>query len=275
MDYTRDIYFYSNSGYAMPFKEDDKPVEVLLGFGKQKHPRTGEEFLHNGWDIKAPDYMLLALGTGIVAGVMTDEDKKMTLTIRYGEYDVIYRHLKHVIVGVGDNVVAGTKVGVSHRFFHLGVKHNGEYLNPEDLLSVIYANYLTYMQVENGNTEVPVNGMNVNTPYDEKHEELEMLMEKYLPQMFGEILKGRYAVPKAKEEQLRGIFHRAASDNIYGEQPRTVVNPGGLGMRGLSIIEEFQFFFITFFLGFISQRFGIFLSGTDEETKKKLMTSEL
>ena len=171
--------------------------------------------------------------------------------------------------------MAGTKVGVSHRFFHLGVKHNGEYLNPEDLLSVIYANYLTYMQVENGNTEVPVNGMNVNTPYDEKHEELEMLMEKYLPQMFGEILKGRYAVPKAKEEQLRGIFHRAASDNIYGEQPRTVVNPGGLGMRGLSIIEEFQFFFITFFLGFISQRFGIFLSGTDEETKKKLMTSEL
>lgn len=274
MDYTRDIYFYSNSGYAMPFKEDEKPVEILLGFGKQKHPRTGEEFWHNGWDIKAPDYMLLALGTGIVAGVITDEDKKMSVIIRYGEYDVLYRHLKHVIVTVGDNVVAGTKVGVSHRFFHLGVKHNKEYINPEDLLSVIYANYLTYMQVESGNTEVPVNGMNASTPYDEKSEEIENLMERYLPQMFGDIFRGKYAVPKQKEEQLRGIFRKASDQNIYGEEARTVINPGGIGRRGLSIIEEFQFFFITFFLGFISQRYGIFLSGTDEDTKKKLMTSE-
>ena len=48
MKYTQDMMLQSDSGYCMPFEEKGKDVEMSLGYGKQKHPKTGEMFFHHG-----------------------------------------------------------------------------------------------------------------------------------------------------------------------------------------------------------------------------------
>ena len=273
MDYTRDIFFHSDSGYCMPFLEEKQPVEVLLSFGKQNHPRTGEPFFHNGWDIKAQGYILLALGTGVVTGITTDDDRLMTIITRYGRYTVTYRHVKHSLVNVGDNVKAGDKLGVSHRFFHFGVRDNetDEWIDPSDFLTVIYSNILAYQQAESGNTDIPVNDMAIKTDYDDHREEIESLMSAYLPQMFGDMFKGKFQVPKFKNDELADILKGAAKSGVYGEEPRHPANPGGLGMSAIGVIQAFQNFFLTFFLSYIAMTQGIFLQGITEDSKKKLL----
>ena len=42
MKFTQDMMLQSDSGYCMPFEEKGKDVEMSLGYGKQKHPKTGE-----------------------------------------------------------------------------------------------------------------------------------------------------------------------------------------------------------------------------------------
>lgn len=273
MDYTRDIFFYSKSGYSMPFVEETQPVEVLLEFGMQNHPRTGETFFHNGWDIKAQGYILLALGSGVVTGITTDDDHLMTIITDYGSYVVTYRHVKHTLINVGAHVKAGERLGVSHRFIHFGVrdKEKDEWINPRDFLTVLYSNILVYQQGESGNKDIPVNEMHVNTKYDEHQQEIESLMGAYLPRMFGDILHGRFNVPETEAQKLKGIFTGASGHGIYNEEPRHPVNPGGIGSSGIPFIQMFQNFFIGFFLAYIAQSQGLFLQGFSEEDKKKVL----
>ena len=42
MQFTHEMILQSDSGYCMPFEEKNKDVEMSLGYGKQKHPKTGE-----------------------------------------------------------------------------------------------------------------------------------------------------------------------------------------------------------------------------------------
>lgn len=277
MDYTRDIFFYSPSGYCMPFLEETQPVEVLLGFGKQTHPRTGETFFHSGWDIKAQGYMLRALGTGTVTGITTDDDKLMTIITNYGKYTVTYKHVKHTLVNVGAQVKAGDKLGVSHRFVHFDVwdTEENDWINPKDFLTVIYSNIIAHQQAESGNTDIPVNDMAVHTRYDEHQQEIESLMSTYIGRMFGDVAAGRFNVPDSERRKLMNIFTGATSQCIYGEEPRHPVNPGGLGTRALATIQAFQNFFITFFLAYMAQTQGLFLQCFSEEDKKKALNWEL
>ena len=46
MRYTEEMMLQSKSGYCMPFEERGKDVELALGYGKQKHPVTGDVFFH-------------------------------------------------------------------------------------------------------------------------------------------------------------------------------------------------------------------------------------
>ena len=48
MTYTQEMNLTSSSGYCMPFEERDRDVQLTLGYGKQNHPKTGEEFFHHG-----------------------------------------------------------------------------------------------------------------------------------------------------------------------------------------------------------------------------------
>ena len=58
MKYTQEMMLQSDSGYCMPFEEKGKDVEMSLGYGKQKHPKTGETFFHHGVDFPVKHYLL-------------------------------------------------------------------------------------------------------------------------------------------------------------------------------------------------------------------------
>ena len=47
MQYTQEMILRSDSGYCMPYEEKGRDVQMSLGYGKQKHPHTGEPFFMN------------------------------------------------------------------------------------------------------------------------------------------------------------------------------------------------------------------------------------
>lgn len=49
MDYTQEMNLVSTSGYCMPFEERDGEVKMLLGYGEQAHPKSGETFSTTAW----------------------------------------------------------------------------------------------------------------------------------------------------------------------------------------------------------------------------------
>lgn len=271
MDYTRDMFLLSDSGYAMPFKAEEKPITLLLDYGKQKHPRTGQEFFHTGWDIKTDTTILQALATGKVIGISQDADKTMTLIIRYGKYEVTYRHLQGILINFDSPVVAGMNVAVSNRFFHFGVKMNGEDINPVDFLGMIYANMLAYEQAESDNNKIPVNGLPINTAYDNDSQEIESMMIKFLPDFLGSIYKGKYTIPDSQMQALRNTFKGAYNDHCFFETMPSLTNPLGLSTKAKLWIETFQNLFIQMFLAFMAQTQSLFLTTADEESKKKLL----
>lgn len=272
MDYTQEMFLLSDSGYAMPFDESEKPVNLLLGYGLQKHPRNGKEFQHDGWDIEANNYVLQALATGVVIGVTTDEEHGMSLVIRYGKYDVTYRRLRHVLVNFGDHVVAKTKVGTTDRFFHFGVKYAGESVDPGDFLSMIYANMLTYEQAESDNTRIPLNDLDVHTSYDGNKEEVEQFMIKFLPELIAASYNHTYEVPRNQFQSLQQSFTDIFNDHCLFEKMPSFVNPFGLGNRAKSHIERTQNLFIEIVLTFAAAMHHIFLSTATEEDKKKQLS---
>ena len=66
------MILHSDSGYCMPFEERNGEVTMSLGYGKQKHPHTGESFFHHGVDFKVRNYLLSAVATGKVTGLGND-----------------------------------------------------------------------------------------------------------------------------------------------------------------------------------------------------------
>ena len=61
MKYTEEMILQSDSGYCMPFEEQQgKDVELSLGYGEQTDPATGEKFFHHGIDFNVRCYMLSA-----------------------------------------------------------------------------------------------------------------------------------------------------------------------------------------------------------------------
>ena len=49
MQYTQEMILRSDSGYCMPYEEKGRDVQMSLGYGKQKHPHTGEPFFIMVW----------------------------------------------------------------------------------------------------------------------------------------------------------------------------------------------------------------------------------
>ena len=101
MKFTQDMMLQSDSGYCMPFEEKGKDVEMSLGYGKQKHPKTGEMFFHHGVDFPVKHYLLSALATGKVTGLGNDAVHGIYQVIRYGLYEVTYSHLSNVFANYG------------------------------------------------------------------------------------------------------------------------------------------------------------------------------
>jgi hypothetical protein len=204
MKYTQEMILHSDSGYCMPFEEKDKDVEMSLGYGKQKHPKTHELFFHHGVDFKVQHYLLSAVATGKVSGLGNDAIHGIYQVIRYGNYEVTYSHLSNVFANYGQAVKAGQVVAVSGDLLHMEVKYNGEELNPLEFLTMLYGNLKAMEQqgLEGGVPHFVTIDMDVHTRYDKDQKEIENLMMRFFPDYMSDLSNGLYAVPEHTELAL-------------------------------------------------------------------------
>lgn len=276
MKFTHDMILQSDSGYCMPFEEKDKDVEMSLGYGKQKHPKTGETFFHHGVDFKVKHYLLSALATGKVSGLGNDAIHGIYQIIRYGDYEVTYSHLSNVLANYGQVVKAGQVVSVSADMLHLEVKYKGEELNPLQFLTMVYGNLKTMEQQgkPGGVPQFVTFDMDVHTMYDKDQKEIEDLMMRFFPDYLGDMQSGAYMLPEHTESALRNIFNISATKNYFYETVPSMANPLGMGARSIPIAEKVQNLLIADFLNYMALRHHIFLSTLSELEKKKLKTKQ-
>ena len=271
MKYTQEMMLQSDSGYCMPFEEKGKDVEMSLGYGKQKHPKTGETFFHHGVDFPVKHYLLSAIATGKVSGLGNDAVHGIYQVIRYGKYEVTYAHLSNVFANYATEVKAGQVVAVSADMLHIEVKYNGEELNPLEFLTMIYGNMKALEQ--NGTPgAVPqfvTIDMDVHTMYDKDQKEIEDLMMRWFPDYMQDLSTGIYALPEHTELALRNIFTMSAMKNYFFETLPSMANPLGMGTRSIPLAEKVQNLLIADFLNYMALRHQIFLSTMSQAVKKK------
>lgn len=257
----------------MPFEERNGEVRVLLGYGKQKHPETGSDFFHHGVDFATNRYILVAVADGTVTGIGTRPTHGLYLVIRYGEYEVTYAHLAHVLASFGTKVKAGSVVAVSGKLLHVETKYNGEEIDPIDFLTMIYGNLKMTAQGGNGGLpEIETLETDIPTDYDDDRQEVEELMLRFYPEYLSEVADGLYAVPERTEQSLRNIFSLSAVKSYFYETIPSLANPLGIGGRCLPVAVKVQNLLIEDFLNYLALRHRIFLSTWSESDKKKVLT---
>ena len=271
MKYSQEMILQSPSGYCMPFEEREKEVELMLGYGKQRHPVIGQEFFHHGVDFNAPRYLLSAVATGIVSGMGTDSVHGAYQIIRYGDYEVTYGHLSNVFATYGKNVKAGQVVSVSGDLLHMEVKYKGEELNPIEFLTMIYGNIKSMERLNKpfGSEDFVTIEGDFHTRYDKDQEEIEQLLLRYFPAYMNDLKEGNYTLPSRTEQSLRNIMTLASMKNYFFELIPSAENPMGLGRRSIPLAEKVQNLLIEDFLGYLALNFGVYVSTWPDELKKK------
>lgn len=137
----KDMLLESESGYMMPFAlEEKEELPTTLGYGKQRHPMTGEEFNHLGVDFAIKNRDLYAVASGMIVGAGNDALHDNYIVAKYGKYEVTYGHLAEAYTGYGESVSAGDKIAKSGDFLHVGIRFNGQDIDPMVFLSMIWAN---------------------------------------------------------------------------------------------------------------------------------------
>ena len=174
MNDTQEMNLVSKSGYCMPFEESKGEVSLTLGYGKQIHPMTQEEFFHHGVDFATHRYILTAVADGVVSGIGSNPTHGLYQVIRYGKYEVTYAHLANALAPFGARVKAGSVVGISGDLLHIEVKYDGEEINPMEFLAMLYGNLLAMRQQGHpGMPELETMEMDIPTMYDDDREEIE------------------------------------------------------------------------------------------------------
>lgn len=270
MNYTQEMNLVSASGYCMPFEERNGEVEMLLGYGEQTHPKTGDKFFHHGVDFGTHRYILAAVADGVVTGIGSNPTHGLFQVTRYGKYEVTYAHLARAMAPFGAKVKAGSVLAISGDLLHIEVRYDGEEINPLDFLAMLYGN-LKMMQ-QQGHTGMPdfdTLEMDIPTEFDDCREEIEQLMLRFYPDYLSEIGSGQYQVADRTAQSLRNIFSLSAMRNYFYEVIPSLANPLGIGTRSMPIAAKVQNLLISDFLDYLAFRHGVFLSTLDENDKKK------
>lgn len=285
MEYKQSMNLVSPSGYAMPFElPETTPLEITLGYGKQKHPVTGKEFFHHGVDFKvAPRTWLKALATGVVSGIASDREKGFNITVNYRNYavegsavyDVVYSHINESICYFGKSVNAGDNIAVCDNTLHVEVRFNGEEVDPIEFLTMIRDNLVIHEQkaIQGGNPEIATLDFKVQTPYDSQQPEIDQMYQRFFGKYMMDLLTSRYKVPNGTEQVLRDVLAEGASSGAYYEHTPSMLNPLGLGERSLGIIGRIQTILTHDFLNYLALMHGVFPSTMTEYEKKKLLTT--
>lgn len=273
MDYTQEMNLVSASGYCMPFEERDGEVKMLLGYGEQTHPKTGEQFFHHGVDFGTHRYILAAVADGVVTGIGSTPTHGLFQVTRYGKYEVTYAHLARAMAPFGAKVKAGSVLAISGDLLHMEVRYDGEEINPIDFLAMLYGNLR--MMRQQGHTGMPdfdTLEMEIPTDYDDNQEEIEQLMLRFYPDYLMDIGNGQYKVSDHTVQSLRNIFSLSAIRSYFYEVIPSLANPLGIGVRSMPIAAKVQNLLIGDFLDYLAFRQRVFLSTLDESGKKKDLT---
>lgn len=270
MDYTQEMNLASASGYCMPFEERDGDVRLLLSYGEQVHPKTGEKFFHQGTDFATNRYILMAVADGTVTGIGSNPTHGLFQTARYGKYEVTYAHLARVMVPFGARLRAGSILSISGDLLHMEVRYDGDRINPVDFLTMLYGNLkMTLQQGHTGMPDFETIEMDIPTDYDDGQEEIDGLMLRFYPDYLSDIGKGLYHLPEHTVQSLRNVFFLSAVRNYFYETVPSLANPLGVGTRAMPIAAKVQNLLIGDFLNYLAIRHGVFLSSLGKPVKKK------
>lgn len=270
MKYTEQMILRSSSGYCMPFEEPiRKDVQMSLAYGEQKHPATGDTFFHHGIDFNVNHYLLAAVASGTVSAIGSDETHGIYQTIRYGKYEVTYRHLSNVFANFCQTVKAGQTVAVSGDLLHIEVRFDGEEIDPLEFLTMLYGNIKALEHNAGmGIDESAALEMTVPSLYDTDRQEIEALMLRFLPSYFEDLQRGAYNLPEHTEQSLRNIFSLGAVKHYFYETMPSISNPLGIGTRSMPLAAKVQNLLIADFLNYLALRHHVYLSTMDEVLKK-------
>ena len=270
MEYSKDMLIPSDSGYSFPFVPGkNEPVSVILDYGEQINPSTGEKFNHSGIDLSVPkDQPLLACADGMVTGLGNDDVHGRTITVRYGNFYVTYGHVKAYLKEYGDRVAARDNIARSGSFVHFGVLYKGETIDPNEFLDLIAAN-INALEVL-GKDMKSDEAMPTNTEYDRYADSISVLLVRFFGSYMSDLRTGTYRPSPAFEEKMRNLFVSTASQNYFYEQMPTVTNPLGLTDRAAPLASKAQDLLLTDFLHYVAVKHHVFVQDWTDEQKKKL-----
>ena len=270
----KDMLLESASGFMMPFALDEKEeLNVILPFGEQTHPKTGEKFRHQGVDYAIKDKPLYAIASGMVIGAGHDAVHENYIITRYGKYEVTYGHISEAYTPYGTNVKAGQEIAHAGEFLYMGVRFNGKELDPDNFIAMIWANIqqLAAMGITHQPTAEVLGNKKIVTKYDDCQDEIMALMLRWLPTYMNELRTKAYTPPKKMEASLKNILSKAADKNYFYETIPNLGNPLGLSGRSAPLVEKIQEILIEDFLGFLAVRQGIYPQSWDESQKKNFL----
>ena len=264
--YSKEMFLQSATGYCMPYSADECEPIPVLGYGEQKHPKTKEPFFHHGLDLTANGAKLLAVASGTVTGLGNDPVHDGYIKIRYGSYEVEYGHVMEVYAGFGQEVIAGQPVAKSGNILHIGVRFEGDEIDPTDFLAMLYNNAMSAGLVGDGTPEIEIPSM-----YAKDMDEIVRLMSHYLPVYMDELRKGGYQPSEQTIQALQKAFVQSARKNYYFETLPSMTNPLGLSSRSIPLAAKVQDLIVADFLNYLAVRHSVFLSSWDESQKKKFL----
>lgn len=273
----KDMMLQSEHGYMMPYAmSGDDRLEVMLGYGEQTHPRTGEKFHHNGVDLSCKSKELYAVADGLVIGAGQDAVHENYIVSKYGKYEVTYGHVSEAYMKYGTSIQAGQVIAKSGDFLHMGVTFDGRQMDPMMFLGMLFQDVqLCAAQFLDGMQSPDVLGdVKIHTNYDKDTDEILMMMLRWLPNYFAEISRGSYAPSDRMQNSLRNIFAQSADKNYLYETAPSIANPLGITSRAAPLVEKVENILIGDFLNYMAMRHGRFLSSWDDSQKKNFLLTQ-
>ena len=131
-------------------------ISVTSPFGYRRDPFTKRKSTHNGLDLKANYEPAYAMMHGEVIKVGKDKRSGLYVTLRHGDFTVIYCPISHALVTQGSHVRPGTIIALTGNsgrstgpHLHLTLKKDGKNINPAILLNLIKQTSMSNMFAEN------------------------------------------------------------------------------------------------------------------------------
>ena len=128
-------------------------IHINSGFGMRRHPIYHKRIMHNGIDLSARYEKVYSMFPGTVIKVGQDSRSGKFVTVRTGDYTIIYCHLSQQLVKENEFVNAGTNIAISGNtgastgpHLHLTTKKDGKAFDPTILIEYVLSVMNSYLK---------------------------------------------------------------------------------------------------------------------------------